>query len=160
VRTPILLEHISSAFRNTNREMVIVTDARDPGTGDLLASPKRPRGRPKKLDALTSAERQSRYRQGCRTRLRGLALALAACDAGTTNAVPQLVNQVRAVLESKPRNNRNREESGKFSWAVRLIKGLAQCAYVDKCWWPPSRLLQPLPMARCRIAGAQTFKVE
>jgi hypothetical protein len=75
----------------------------DHGTLDHLAAAKRGRGRPRKPDALTSAEKQSRYRNGYRTGLNRLAKALAAYDAGEADAVGRLVNQVRALLERTPR---------------------------------------------------------
>jgi hypothetical protein len=39
-----------------------VKDVRDPGTAEMALQPKRGRGRPRKADALTPAERAKRYR--------------------------------------------------------------------------------------------------
>lgn len=81
----------------------MATDTNDPGTLDLLAPPRR--GRPRKVDALTPAEKQSRYRKGYRACRRRLEMALAAYDAspGDVHAQIALAERVRALLEYKPR---------------------------------------------------------
>ena len=46
-----------------------MVDPRDPGTMSMLFETRRGRGRPRKIDALTSAQRAANYRARCRQRL-------------------------------------------------------------------------------------------
>jgi hypothetical protein len=79
-----------------------INATRDPNTSDMFAPPKRGRGRPRKADALSNAERQRRFR--ARQKMQG--------TSRERDAVDLLASAFRDVIEAEAR-------------AIQLVESMA-----------------------------------